>query len=474
VSLSQETPVDLAGVGIGPFNLGLAALASSVATLRTRFYDSSTRFDWHPGMMIEGASLQVPFLADLVTTVDPCSPLSFLSFLNRTGRLYQFAIRERYFVSRKEYNLYCRWVADQLPSLAFGTLVTGICYDHHARLYEIEGAEHHQPARLLCRARNVVLGTGTAPRLPPWLPTPLPANMFHSAAYLHHREDLLAQGAIAIVGSGQSAGEIFLDLLTRKTRHTRLHWFSRSERFFPMDYSKLTLEMSTPEYIDHFFRLPRERKASLLQGQDVLYKGMNEALIASIYDTLYERSLEGDPGDVRLAANCELEALRTGVEAEPLVLRFRHLELEEQFEHRTGALVLATGYEYRSPDCLAPLHADLLLDDEGRLVINRHYQVACTHGGLYAQNAELCSHGFNASDLSLGPYRNALILNTILGDERFAVDGRVAFQDFGVRPDERVGSTASTPLRDPAKRAPNSRRPRLLELPPEHEPVKAP
>lgn len=67
-------PLDLLGVGIGPFNLALAALSDGVPGLRTAFFERCHEFRWHPGLMIEGASLQVPFLADLVSLVAPESP----------------------------------------------------------------------------------------------------------------------------------------------------------------------------------------------------------------------------------------------------------------------------------------------------------------------------------------------------------------------------------------------------------------
>ncbi|MFG2390637.1 SidA/IucD/PvdA family monooxygenase, partial [Streptomyces lavendulae] len=74
-----DTPHDLVGIGIGPFNLSLAALAhglpqQGIGTLATAFYDQRRDFRWHPGLLIDGATLQVPFLADLVTLADPTSP----------------------------------------------------------------------------------------------------------------------------------------------------------------------------------------------------------------------------------------------------------------------------------------------------------------------------------------------------------------------------------------------------------------
>ena len=53
--LGSETPRDLVGIGIGPFNLSLAALADPLTGLNTVFYDQRPAFHWHPGLLIEGA-----------------------------------------------------------------------------------------------------------------------------------------------------------------------------------------------------------------------------------------------------------------------------------------------------------------------------------------------------------------------------------------------------------------------------------
>ena len=68
---------DIIGVGIGPFNLGLAALLEPVAEINALFLEQKTQFHWHPGLLIEGTTIQVPFLADLVTMADPSSRFSF-------------------------------------------------------------------------------------------------------------------------------------------------------------------------------------------------------------------------------------------------------------------------------------------------------------------------------------------------------------------------------------------------------------
>ena len=118
---------DVVGIGIGPFNLGpRRARARRWTTLDAVFLDAADEFRWHPGMMIEGATIQVPFLADLVSMADPTSPYSFLNHLKATGRLYPFYIRESFYPLRAEYDAYCRWVAAQLPSLRWGRRVVGL------------------------------------------------------------------------------------------------------------------------------------------------------------------------------------------------------------------------------------------------------------------------------------------------------------------------------------------------------------
>ena len=108
---------DFAAIGVGPFNLGLAALTADLPGLDGVFLEQRAEFDWHPGLMLDGVTIQVPFLADLVTMADPTSRFSFLNYLKQVGRLYPFYIRESFYPLRAEYNAYCKWVAAQLPSI---------------------------------------------------------------------------------------------------------------------------------------------------------------------------------------------------------------------------------------------------------------------------------------------------------------------------------------------------------------------
>ena len=146
---------DFIGIGLGPYNLGLACLTAPITELDGVFLEARTDVSWHPGMMLDGTRLQTPFLADLVTLADPTSPFSFLSYLKESGRMYSFYIRESFYPLRNEYSDYCRWAAAKLPNLRFGTRVTAITFADDMYVVRAGDAEF--------RAPRLVLGTGTPP-----------------------------------------------------------------------------------------------------------------------------------------------------------------------------------------------------------------------------------------------------------------------------------------------------------------------
>jgi len=399
---------DLIGIGIGPFNLGLAALCHDLPQLQCLFIDQQDNFNWHPGLLLPTAKLQVPFYADLVTLADPCSRFSYLNFLKQKKRMFRFAILEDYYIKRTSYNEYSRWVADQLDSLLFNCHCDQVHYNEVQQVYTIEtnlGKFY---------AKKIVIGIGSVPHVPSFAKEVTHPCLLHSADYLFKKEMLLQRSSITIVGSGQSAGEIFYDLL--QCYEGTLHWFTRSSRFFPMDYSKLTLEMSTPEYIDHFYSLPEEARDTVLKDQDSLYKGINASLIDAIYATLDEKQSD----NIKLHTNCEL----TGI-GDEFMLHLYHRELQRSFTHHCDAVIFATGYAVVQPKFLAPMRNYLLKTP------NRNYSIN-EDDSIFVQNAEQRSHGFNTSDLSLGAYRNAVILNSILGHEHYSIETGNCFQNFGI------------------------------------------
>ncbi|MDR6986880.1 lysine N6-hydroxylase [Paenarthrobacter nitroguajacolicus] len=434
---------DVAGIGVGPFNLGLAALSEPVDNLDCVFLDRRESFDWHPGMMLEPAHLQVPFMADLVTLADPTSPFSFLNFLKQTGRLYRFYIRENFYPLRAEYNQYCQWVAGQLDSVRFSTDVLDVTYDDGVYRLSVQGPDGAE----VLRARKLVLGTGTSPYVPDSCAGIVEAGglVLHNADYLSRKSELQSKRSITIVGSGQSAAELYYELLQEIDVHGyQLNWVTRSGRFFPLEYTKLTLEMTSPEYVDYFHSLPGEQRDSLIKSQKNLYKGINSDLIDDIYDLLYAKSLSGLV-DTQLHTHSSLIAAEWDAASGTHTLQLRHEEHGRGYSLKSEAVVLATGYTYQEPAFLGGIKDRIRRDAKGRFDVERNYGTGVEPGEIFVQNAELHTHGFVTPDLGMAAYRNSCILREITGREVYPIERSIAFQQFGAPAPAAAAEPADVP-----------------------------
>lgn len=426
--MSESKIYDIIGIGIGPFNLGLAALAQELPELNCLFMDSKAKFDWHPGMLIPGTRMQVPFYADLVTLVDPCSRFSYLAYLKSVGRLFKFAINETYIPYRSEFNTYCQWVAGQLPSLRFGITCNHITYNKRRKLYKVEATDQHGKKQLF-HGKHIVIGIGTTPAIPACVTEIKHRMVFHSSEYLMRKEAALMHKRITIIGAGQSAAEIFLDLLPHMPDLKSLNWYTRSARFHPMETSKLTVEMSSPDYINYFHALDLVKKKEVLQHQQYLFKGINNELINEIYQQLYWMELNETMDSPQLMTGCSLKSIKA-VKSKMFMIELEHSGTSETFSHQTDVVILATGYTSKVPDFLNSMQEHIQWQEDGNYQVQQNYSID-RDNTLFVQNAELHSHGFNSADLGLGPYRNAIILNTILKRDQFKIEksGSV-FQDF--------------------------------------------
>ncbi|MFH9858437.1 lysine N(6)-hydroxylase/L-ornithine N(5)-oxygenase family protein [Streptomyces sp. NPDC017202] len=417
---------DLVGIGLGPFNLGLACLTEPIDALNGVFLESKPDFEWHAGMFLDGAHLQTPFMSDLVTLADPTSPYSFLNYLKEKGRLYPFYIRENFYPLRVEYDDYCRWAAGKLSSVRFSTTVAEVTYDEGTELYAVRTTDGEE-----YRAPHLVLGTGTVPFVPEAC-RGLGDGVLHTSQYMHRKAELREKKSITVVGSGQSAAEIYHELLSGIDAHGyRLNWVTRSPRFFPLEYTKLTLEMTSPDYVDYFRALPEETRYRLEKQQKGLFKGINSELIDAIFDLLYQKNVESGGRGVptRLLTNSSLTSARQ--EDGGYTLGFHQDEQDKDFEIRTEGLVLATGYHYEPPAFLDPIRDRLRFDTHGRFDVTRDYAIDVTGRGVFLQNAGVHTHSVTSPDLGMGPYRNSCIIRELLGSEYYPVEKTIAFQEFG-------------------------------------------
>ncbi len=431
---------DLIGIGLGPFNLGLAALADDVSGLNTLFIEQASEFNWHPGLMLDNATLQVPFLADLVSLADPTSQYSFFNYLHNQNRLYKFYFYENFFILRKEYNHYCQWVASQLQNIRFATKVVNISISNEeddGKIYHLEIHSLETNTSEILKTRHIALGIGTKPYIPSSLVTSSNLPVYHSADFISYASEISDKNNICVVGSGQSAGEVVLELLNRnsaKENKQKIYWITRSNGFFPMEYSKLGLEHFSPDYMGYFYTLPENTRRELIGCQDMMYKGISKQTIADIFDSLYRLTIANNPQPLTMLANTSLDSVSNTSNDQQLTLNVHNCLSQTKFQLEVDALILATGYRTADLSIMSPLDGLLEKDSKQNYALNADFSLKINKsdiGKIFMQNNSLYSHGVGSPDLGLGAYRNSVIINTICNRTVYKTAKKNVFQSFG-------------------------------------------
>ncbi|MEU5883480.1 SidA/IucD/PvdA family monooxygenase [Spirillospora sp. NPDC047279] len=399
---------DVVGAGLGPSNLSLAALLEPL-DVRTRFYEASDSFRWHCGIMVPGAQLQVSFLKDLVTLVDPSNPLSFLGYLAQEGRLYRFLIAHADRCSRQEFERYYQWAADQLKSVRWGSRVERVDLRGHLLEVVSQGADP-------VGTRNVVLGSGRKPFMPSFAQRFRGPDVLHSSELIRVAPEVGGRD-VMVVGAGQSGAEVVNHLLSGDAMPASLTWVSSRVGFLPLDDSPFTNEWFHPAYVDHFHGLPAARRGELLARQRLASDGVTESLLRDIYRRLYELDvLLPSRFRHRLLACRRMVGLERG-EGGRLAAALRDDDTGTVEAHGADVVICCTGYRSEFPEYLEPLRGRLLNGD-GRLKVRRDYSLEWDGPEglrLFVQNAAEGSHGIADPNLSLSSWRSARIINSIHG-----------------------------------------------------------
>ncbi|MBB6489163.1 lysine N(6)-hydroxylase/L-ornithine N(5)-oxygenase family protein [Rhizobium lusitanum] len=405
--------LDLAGAGIGPFNLSLAAQLDSVPQLSVRFFERRPSFAWHPGMMLPGAEMQTSILKDLVTATNPTSRWSFLSYLVAHKRFYQFINAEYEAVPRKEFADYLGWVASGLASLRFGSRVREI----HANDGFFSVTTDHG----VIGARNLSVGIGKVPARPAWSEQLAKSMTFHSSEAAQRLGDVKAP-RIAVIGGGQSGAEIVDALLDRNSTST-IHWISRRPNFEPLDATPFTNELFTPSYMERFHGLPEELRLTHTRRQVLASDGVSASTLKKLYRRLYERKLETpsavDQGISLRPFRNVIAAVQDGSE---VTLTTRN-GFDDSMETLTiDLIVLATGYRFVLPDFLHSLENRIELNSVGEPALRSDFSLVWDgpdENRIFVLNAGRHSHGIAEPQLSLTAWRSAVIANSLLGHEHF-------------------------------------------------------
>ncbi|NUT45955.1 MAG: lysine N(6)-hydroxylase/L-ornithine N(5)-oxygenase family protein [Saccharothrix sp.] len=413
------TAADVVGIGFGPSNLALAVALEEVGTLTAGFFERQPRFGWHRGMLLDGATMQVSFLKDLVSMRNPVSRHSFVAYLHAKGRLPGFINGKTLYPLRVEFHDYLEWVADSFAdSVTYGAEVVGIepvadggAVEHLDVLVRRDGRTTAH------RARNVVIATGLVPQLPPGVPGS--SRVWHNAELLARVEELRARAPrrVAVVGAGQSAAEV-TDYLHRTLPDTEvLAVFSRYG-YSVADDSPFANAVFDPEAVDLFFGAPPDARSRLLAYHaNTNYSVVDADLSADLYRRHYQEQVLGAPR-LRIV---NVSRLRDVVEtADGVSLHVEHLPTGSVSRLDVDTAVCATGYLPADPTPL--LRGLAKLDETGRPVLDRDYRVVTSdsvHCGIYLQGAVAePSHGLSAGLLSTTAVRAGEIVRSLLDQGR--------------------------------------------------------
>jgi len=412
----KSSAVDLIGVGIGPFNLSLAALAKDSGKVQSHFFDANDAFRWHPGMLLPTATMQTYVLQDLVTTVAPRSEFSFINYLVEQKKIYRFLATEQLIISRDEFSDYLQWACDRIDNLHFSQPVDAIDFDDATEEFVVHTPQGDH------RARNICLGTGHAPWVPKSARAALGKQCFH-AAEIELREHDFTGKRVMIVGGGQSGADIVLNALDGHWgEFAELSWLSRRPNFQPLDESIFTNEYFTPEYVDYFYTLPEEIREREIQTQKLPSDGISYHTLEAIYKQLYHKfDVLHQPRNVRLFPHRALDAIRQQADDSYRIQALHGLEnVEEHFD--ADVVILATGYRPALPDYLAPLLDRIPYDREQHLPLRPNFNLQWegpANNRIYAVNAGIHSHGSAEGQLTLTAWRSAKILNHLLGEAHY-------------------------------------------------------
>jgi lysine N6-hydroxylase len=410
----QEDVHDLVGVGLGPANLSLAALADPVRQLRAVFFEAQPDFRWHPGLFDVNALIQTSYLKDLVTPIDPTSRYSFLHFLHQTRRLYRFVVANPAHVSRVEFEQYYGWVAAQLPNVRFSARVESI--DFHGDEFAVRAAGR------TTFARSVVLGTGLTPRVPECARPLLGGDILHASDF-----DLIVPQVtdrrVVLVGGGQTGAELFLRLVQCGRGGPReIVWLSSRPNFLPLDDTPFTNELFFPNYVRHFRDLPPDERRRTLERQRLASDGIDAGTLAQVYQRLYTLDFLAEPGlGYRLLPGHRLVDLAKRSDGVDVVAERTGGQRETL---SADVVVLCTGFAYERPACLAPL-ADRIAWTADGYRVRADFSIEWdgpTDRRIYVQNAARHSHGIADPNLSLAAWRSAVIVNSICGRSVYDVD----------------------------------------------------
>ncbi|KAF8654215.1 hypothetical protein AX16_003741 [Volvariella volvacea WC 439] len=395
---------DVVGLGFGPANLAIAGaliekrsqpcnpLSEHQRVEKILFLEKHEKFKWHPGMLLPDARMQISFLKDLATLRSPTSPLTFLSYLHSQDRLVSFINRGSSVPTRKEYADYLSWAAGYVQShginILYGNEVVGLA-EGPSGLIQVRSKDLATGQETVRYTRNLIISPGGSPRIPSTFAGIYgDPRVIHSSNYVTHVPAILETVSktnrplrIAVIGSGQSASEVALNLRERlssipcpdgQAHHVDL--IIRKGALKPSDDSPFSNEIFDPSETSVWFSLAskRIREARLAEYRSTNYGVVNPRTLEQLYEVIYDQKVDdsislrtGEPHATQarivlrpysniISVKRSRQEASTGLLSEtgsgdmdlaPFVIVVQHALTRVITEYSYDAVICATGYQ---------------------------------------------------------------------------------------------------------------------------------
>jgi L-ornithine N5-oxygenase len=444
---SSDELLDLLCIGFGPASLAIAiALHDTQNTItptpNALFLEKQPQFAWHAGMQLPGAKMQISFLKDLATPRDPRSKFTFINYLFENGRLNQFINLSTFLPTRVEYEDYLRWCASHFEEegkVVYGMEVESVRPGSKNAAgkvtnWEVTARDTATRNSVTRRARHVVIAVGGRPSVPQnmqGLKHLAHSSQFASTITSIQKREEGRKLRFAVIGSGQSAAEIFNDLWERfpdadvklVIKGASLRPSDDSPLWVPPPIlhhvkglnSRLILpsvnEIFDPDRVDAIYtQPPSERAAAIALDRGTNYGVVRLELLEHLYQKQYMQRLES-PDETMW--RCRIIPNRTVLSASQSVNSGVVLRLGDPDGTKRGAeeevevdyVFTATGYVRNAHENILSEVRHLLPEDlrkEGKFNVARDYRVKLDVGevdggaGVWLQGCNEGTHGVSS------------------------------------------------------------------------------
>ncbi|KAJ3856656.1 putative L-ornithine-N5-monooxygenase [Lentinula lateritia] len=388
---------DLIGIGFGPSNIAISGALvekwtapsndAETSFQKILFIEKHPSFQWHPGMLLPGAQMQISFMKDLATLRSPQSPLTFVNYLHNQGRLSAFINRGSLTPSRKEFADYLEWAARYVEAqgvnVKYGQEVIAIdeSMDGLITVTSITLADGKLNSFI---TRNLVVSPGGRARIPnvvaPFIKEPsivARSTLLHSSEYKHRIGELLESITserqrplrIAVIGGGQSAAEVTMNL------HGLLNdipagdgpighqvdMLLRKGSLKPSDDTPFSNEIFDPEVTNDWFSTSEQgRERIMAEYKATNYSVVNPRTIDALYEIIYDQQVDEaivarnstvftPRPRIIIRSHMHIPSLKYDTGSKKFVFTFRNVRTREVFENESyDAVVCATGYQRNS------------------------------------------------------------------------------------------------------------------------------